>query len=343
MVPKIRKPVIVKEWFGITTSSDDSDIEHKDWSEVDRRKRSNEKKERRKKRKENLKSECATRAAHMCSIGPISIDSVEFFRRKGQNFEVAKVSAFKEFLHYNLNYTEDELLQLKVEETRLSTKGDKILNVALAEEDEIKELFIRKAESRNENIILRNYIPPNFHERFMELNRICADKRKDDPSLKTQLRFGRKDIELYMKIRGEDKGFRRVSLYDFTDMSAVPGFNFDIKWKRYQDKPPRRATNIWADPGQRPSTIRQSDPGKKQLSTSVNTSDVQIMDTGSEDPSNRQDSVVNPLIRSNSNTTTSVMKKHKLYSADSSGEEEYLSGSEDKNQKFATPTGSSKC
>ena len=173
-------------------------------------------------RKQALKQECATRAASMLSLGPVSLDSVEYFKNKGQNFETAKVSAVKEFLQYNLNYSEEELCQLTVAETRLSTKGDDIINVALSDVDEAREVYVRKAESRNDNLIVRSYIPPNFHERFMALNRICAEKRKLEPNLKTQLRFGRKDVEVFTKLKGEDGGYRKVSLEDFTNMDDVP-------------------------------------------------------------------------------------------------------------------------
>ena len=255
--PIVRKPVVVKEWFGIESSSDESDSEQGQWTEVERRKRSKDKKLKMEKRRMRLKRECATRASNMIRIGPISTDSVEYFMKQGQNFEDAKVSAFKEFCQYNLNYSAEELSQMEVAETRLSTKGDNILNIALFDEDGIKELFVRRAESRNENITARCYIPPNFHECVMGLNRICTEKRKLDPSLRTQLQFGSKDVEVFTKYKGEDKGFRRVRLSELTDMSAVPAFNYNVKWKRYQDKPPRRINTCWEDPGQCPSTVGQ--------------------------------------------------------------------------------------
>ena len=133
---------------------------------------------------------------------------------------------------------------MKVAETRISTKGDDILNVALADTADAKELYIRRAESRNDNLTVRCYIPPNFHDRFMSLNRICMEKRKEDPNLRTQLRFGSKDVEIWIKHKNDDKGFRRVDLEDFTDQD-VPDFNHTIKWKRYPDRLPRRINRVW--------------------------------------------------------------------------------------------------
>ena len=113
------------------------------------------------------------------------------------DFEDAKIKAIKELLSYSLNYDDDELESLNIQETKLSKRGDDIINVAFASEDKVKDLFIRKAELKNEYVTLRNYIPPNFHERFMHLNAVCSEKRSLEPNLKTQLRFGRRDIEIF--------------------------------------------------------------------------------------------------------------------------------------------------
>ena len=218
-----------------------------------------------------------------------------------------------------------------VAETRISTKGDDILNVALTNEMDTKELFIRRAESRNDNLTVRCYIPPNFHDRFMSLNKICMEKRKQDPSLRTQLRFGSKDIEVWTKYKNEEKGFRRVNMEEFTDQT-VPEFNHTIKWKRYHDKLPRRTNRVWQDPGQRPSTIGQvRNRGLEFVNTMTD------MDTSPESPASGQTTEVNPLIRSNSNTVVSRTKKTRWNNAPSSEEEEYLSGSEESTKRTCTP------
>ena len=328
--PVIRKPPRT-DWFGLNSSSSDSEEEDMDWTEVDRRRKKEEKKRRAKKRKNDLKKECATRAANMFSIGPISVNTVEFFMKKGLNFEEAKVGALKEFLNYNLNYDEDELEQLKVAETRLSKKGDDFLNVALVEQDDVRELYGRKAASRNDNIILRSYIPPNFFERYMCLTKICKDMRTEEPSLKTQLRFGTRDIELYTKTKGEESGFKRIELNEFTDMTRVPEFDPTIKWKRYVDKPPSRKDKNWEDRGQRPSTMGQQSReryGWKQKEV--------VNSAGDEDPASRN--LETGLIRSNSNTTNSQSKKQRLEAESSSSDgEDSRMDSEGDSSQFSTP------
>ena len=305
-LPPVRRPVQIKDWFGFASSSDESEPDNGDWSAVDRKKKAEIKKLKAAKRKEKMKKESATRASHMVSIGPIAMGSVDYFMEDGENFDNAKNAAIKEFLRYNLNYSTQELDELKIAETRMSTRGDDIVNIALEDDMDVRELYIRKAESRNENLIVRSYIPPNYHERFMTLNKICAEKRSNDPSLKTQLRFGKQDIEVFTKTKGEETGYRKVELDDFTDMSAVPEFNFTIKWRKFTDKPPRRTQKNWEDLGQRPSTIG--------LYHKTN----HVKQTG--DPTTGK--TANVLTRANSNTTTSRSKKQKRVNADSSEEYE---------------------
>ena len=119
----------------------------------DRKKKAN-------KKKELLKREVATKAAHMASLGPISIQSVQYFQTEGRSFEAEKVLAVKEYLQYNLRYSKSELDDLNILETKLSTKGDDFINVAMASEDDIRELYVRKAETKNEDITIRTYIIP---------------------------------------------------------------------------------------------------------------------------------------------------------------------------------------
>ena len=252
----------------------------------------------------NMKQDCSSRATTMASIGPISAQSVNFFRSRDVNFKQAKILAVKEFLTCYLNYEEDELSELEIMETRMSTHED-IINVALAEEDQIRELYIRKAELRREDITIRSYIPPNFYERYMALNKICTEKRAAEGDLKTQLRFGRKNIEVFIKYKDEDKGFRQVPLDDFTDMTKIPPFNYEVKWRRYRDKPTRRVTSRGEEPSVRPSTQGQVKSSGKPPSMMPPLPPSLTSDT----PDTGKKSVTQPLKRANSNSNPSSSKK----------------------------------
>ena len=192
---KIRKPVIIKSWFGEDSSSSE-DFEsgsEGEWSEVERKKKGEEKRRRAKRKREMKKKECAMRAKNMVGVGPILQEAIENRMDEGASFEGAKILAVKDFLFDNLGYNKEELDKLDIVETKIASKGENVINIAMTEHDDIKELFMRKAESQNDDVIIRNYIPPNFYERYMYLNKICSEKRKEDKMMKTQLRFGSKD------------------------------------------------------------------------------------------------------------------------------------------------------
>ena len=304
--PKVRRPIVITSWFGDSnddTTEDDS-TDDTEWSNVERKKKNLQKKKKAHMKKEHKKREVATKASHMVSLGPITLQSVLYFQHDGSSFEQAKVLAVCEFLQYNLGYTRDDLNAIEIVETRLSTKADDFINVALASEDDIHDMYVRQADIRNNDIIIRSYIPPSFHARFMALNTVCAEKRKEEPGLKTQLRFSHKDIDIFTKVTGEDTGYKKVALEDFTDMALIPDFNHQMKWKKYQDKPPRRRTTIREELGTRPSTRGQS--------TSTNTDFRQAKQTTQK----------HQLVRTNSGTSATSnkvsSKKAKLSSSSSS-------------------------
>ena len=160
--------------------------------------------------------------------------------------------------------------------------------------------------------------------------------------MKTQLRFGKVDIEVYTKVKGEETGYRKVDLDDFTDMRAVPSFNYGMKWKRYVDKPPRRATNNWEDLGPRPSVMGQPIKNRNVTKTRKdNEPDREREQEKTDDPSSGK----NPMVRANSNSNEIRNKKQK-YSAVSSEEEDCQMEDENEEeeedediQHYSTPAG----
>ena len=64
---------------------------------------------------------------------------------------------------------------MEIAETKLATRGEDVINVTMVNHDHLKELHIRRAESQNDEVIIRKYIPPNFYERYMYLNKICNE------------------------------------------------------------------------------------------------------------------------------------------------------------------------
>ena len=114
------------------------------------------------------------------------------------------------------------------------------------------------ADSRNDTIIVRDYIPPQVHERFMALNKICSSRRMEDDNIKTQIRFGNNDLEVFLKTKGTKEQYKQVKLKDFVgDLGTLPPFNHDIKWKKNVDRPYRRKLDYTARKGAPPSMRNQ--------------------------------------------------------------------------------------
>ena len=58
--------------------------------------------------------------------------------------------------------------------------------------------------------------------------------------MKTQLRFGDRDLEILTKEKGGEEPFCKVSLRDFLGRDNIPDFDHSVKWKVQVDRPPRR-------------------------------------------------------------------------------------------------------
>ena len=206
---KVRKPVKISHWFGdeSTESSSDSDENTADWLEVDRRKKVKEKKKKQAEKKRKRQHETALKASKMIGIGPLGEETIKHFATKTGDLEKARTQAAREFLNFHLAFNKEELDNMDIRETKF--KKDTIY-LALGNMDLLKEIYIRKAESHNDDIFLRNYIPPSFYEIYMAVSNICSERRTQDKTLKTQMRFGPKDIEILVKTKGGKEGFKEV-------------------------------------------------------------------------------------------------------------------------------------
>ena len=226
--PKIRCPVVITSWFSEVSSSDDTeDTEvNSDWNEVDRKKKNEEKRIRLMKKRKDLQTWCATKAGHMIGLGPISMEEVMILVDQGHNFEQAKVKAFRNCLVENLGYIEEEVRDIGIAETKFA-KNEDILYAALKKQETVKEMHIWKAESQNDDVLVRSYIPPNLYERFTVINQICKDLQYKD--LKTQLIFGKSDIEVITKYHGQPAEYRLVRLENIMDTSCIPPFDHRVK------------------------------------------------------------------------------------------------------------------
>ena len=124
-------------------------------------------------------------------------------------------------------------------EIKKATK-DKLVYSAMERYESVKEIHIRRASCGDDMIIVREYIPPQFWDRFKAIGRKASEKRADNPNLKTQIRWGEKDLEIYTKLKGRNEQMTRTSLKEFMEDSSLPDFDFRIKWQQRFETRDRR-------------------------------------------------------------------------------------------------------
>ena len=109
--------------------------------------------------------------------------------------------------------------------------------------EDIREINHRIAECKNKNIYTRNYIPPQYYERYMHINTKCNEMRSSNPTLKTKMRFGPKGIEVLTKTKGSPEPYRIIPLNSIDKTENIPKYDHSRTWKTRTDKPPRRTPN----------------------------------------------------------------------------------------------------
>ena len=149
----------------------------------------------------------------------------------------------RNFLKKYLKFYDTEIDDMKITETSMAAKRDNVIYVAFQDISDIREIRIRIAECKNPVITARNYVPPQLYNRYMYLNKLCSTLRAKDETLKTQLRFTNKDIEVLTKEKGSDNPFKPVSLCSLVDLCDLPSFDSTKKWRQRLDRPPRRKVN----------------------------------------------------------------------------------------------------
>ena len=239
--PKIRKPPMdkPKHYFGEETDTDSSeDSEEDDWTEIGAKKKNEMKKKKQKEKRKMKQVEIAAKARSMIGIGPIGKEALQFHENKEPDKTTARLNAVENFLAYYLDFDKEDLENLDIKETKIGK--DDVVYLAAGNEDMIREIRFRKADSKNDDIFLRNFIPPHFHARYMHISKVCSEERMKDNNLKTQMRFGHQDVEVFVKTKGKDEAFRKIELRDFLELKDVPQFDNSVTWKPQNSQPTRR-------------------------------------------------------------------------------------------------------
>ena len=236
-----------KNWFGDDEMTEESSEESTDeednekteeWKQIERKEKNKRKRKIKKNRVKKLKIRTATKARNILGIGPVTTDEIKEKMKNNTSYEKAKIETVREYLRENLEYDDEELKEVKIEATKVAK--DDTIYIAVEEHNIIKDLYKRKAEVMNDKVNFRPYIPPQYYERFTAVNKICKDRRLNDQDLKTQVRFGLKDIEVLIKSKESGESFKNIKLDEFLEGSKIPEFDDKIKWQFQAERPPRR-------------------------------------------------------------------------------------------------------
>ena len=234
----------------------------------------------------------------LIGLGPIPDRTISHFENSATDSNEALVLAAKEYLQYYLDYNPQELKNLKIKEVKRAAK-DSVVYIAVENESDIREIHYRKTQARNNDLIIRDYIPPSFHSRFKAITAKATQRRAADKDLKTQVRWGDRDLEIFTKKKGSPDPYIRVNLRDFMGESDLPDFDVRIQWKT---RPGIQRRNLTFDQyklglpslgNSLQTLIRQhsltseSDRNKRIRRGSSNTSDAQMSDS--------EETLVDPL------------------------------------------------
>ena len=229
----------LRSWFCDNPESDKSGFSDVEWEGVSRKFKNKLRKKKAAAKKKAKQDDTTEKDERILGIGPIVASTLKFFMRKTNNIEKAKIGAVQEWLAFYLKFEDEEIQQMDINATQLAAKGD-IIYVSFDNSDSIKEIHMRAAECRNDEIILRNYIPPQYYQRYVAISAICKDMCSSETNLKTQMRFKHGDIEVLTKYKGSEEPYRILPLTELKDFDSIPGYDHSIRWNKKVDRPARR-------------------------------------------------------------------------------------------------------
>ena len=206
---------------------------------TNRQARNREKKVKEEKKKREKIEKAAYIGRCTLGIGPIRQESIDFFNKITADYGLAKKMAAAEFLQGYLKFDESDLSDIDITDTKMSAKGDSVLYIVLDCPEKVINIRRRIADCRNDDIKIREFIPPHFFARYTALARYAAEMRAEKPEIKTQIRFLERDIGLFTKTKGSMLPFLPVNMEDID----LPVIDHNADWKRKTDLPPWRRTS----------------------------------------------------------------------------------------------------
>ena len=191
------------------------------------------------------------------------------------NYLEAKKMAVIDYLRHHLKYNDEEIDTIEITDTQVSAKMENLVYIVVAEEQSIRDIRSRMAEVRNPDLTMTDFIPPQYYQRYISLGKRAREMREKDTGLRTQIRFGDTDIELFTKRKGENERYTKVPMEEIEAEEQLPKFDHSIRWRRRDDRPRR-----YISPA-KSSTITASnrlDPKTTQKQNTVQNEQVEVED-----------------------------------------------------------------
>ena len=113
--------------------------------------------------------------------------------------EAGREQAARDFLEKEIKFYN----KIEIVSSKLSPLSD-ILWIKVDNRHAITKLYQKAASTKNRTCRLRIYTPKSFFNRIKKLEELCREARLKDSKLRTQVRLGQSDIELYLKTHRED-------------------------------------------------------------------------------------------------------------------------------------------
>ena len=212
------------------------------------------------------------KARSIIGIGPVYMQYIEHFNKIVGEYDEAKKMAAQEFLNVHLRFDKKEIAEMVITDTQVSAKGENIVYVVMSDERHIKDIRSRMAQCRDPDLQLQDFIPPQLSKRYIALSKFAQDLRGKDNGMKTQIRYGQVDVELWTKRKCQDKRYDTINMEEIEMNERLPKFDHTIRWTRKQERPPRRQVS--------PTRMRPEVP-------SLRRSELDIQSVGSNDSDDR--------------------------------------------------------
>ena len=114
-----------------------------------------------------------------------------------QDYAPARLLFVKRFLSQKLKYRPNEIL---IKNVRMCQKGESGILWFESHPGLVKNMFIRASQLQDPSIQLIQFTPGEAVKRFRGIKDICGQIRAKDPeNIRTQIRPGREDFEVFVK------------------------------------------------------------------------------------------------------------------------------------------------